>query len=146
MFLKEEDRQIVDEILNRLASNLDVFVFGSRATGEHLKKFSDLDLAFVSKNGKIESKVISKLKHEFEESDLPIRVDIGRRKAQGFSSAVTTADFAPYRHRSTQQLAGHLNSAGSYQVAQISTADNAAGNPYRGDNGHFEMMTPACFL
>lgn len=76
MFLKEEDRQIVEEILNRLAPNLDVFVFGSRATGKHLKKFSDLDLAFVSKTGVIDGKIISKLNHEFEESDLPIRVDV----------------------------------------------------------------------
>jgi predicted nucleotidyltransferase len=68
---------IVHEILNRfLGDELQVWVFGSRATNT-AKKFSDLDLALEAKNNKpIDSKLILNLEQAFEESNLPWKVDI----------------------------------------------------------------------
>lgn len=52
----------------------EVRVFGSRYKG-NAKKYSDLDLAIVSKND-IYWETIADIKDEFQESDLPFRVDI----------------------------------------------------------------------
>jgi len=51
-----------------------VRVFGSRLT-EQPKNYSDLDLAIVGKK-EIPPDIMAKIKCDFEESDLPFRVDI----------------------------------------------------------------------
>lgn len=57
-------------------SEVDVFVFGSRALGTN-RKFSDIDLGLKSKSGKkISSLAISNIEEDFDESDLPLRVDV----------------------------------------------------------------------
>ncbi|MEK6705477.1 MAG: nucleotidyltransferase domain-containing protein [Bdellovibrionota bacterium] len=62
--------QIALEPLKRTGAQ--VFVFGSRARGDHYE-FSDLDLlVFNLKNAKL----LSGIKEQLEESSLPIRVDI----------------------------------------------------------------------
>ena len=48
--------------------------FGSRVNGK-TKKYSDLDLVVVGKT-KLPKKIIYALRDEFEESDLPFRVEI----------------------------------------------------------------------
>lgn len=55
-------------------SEAKVFIFGSRATGKN-RKYSDVDLGILSKS---EIPVTTKfdLEEEFDQSDLPYRVDI----------------------------------------------------------------------
>jgi predicted nucleotidyltransferase len=64
----------VRKILEFYAPTLKAWAFGSRATGT-AKRFSDLDLALEGE-GPVEYQTISKLKHAFAESDLPIKVDV----------------------------------------------------------------------
>lgn len=65
---------IVKDILNRLAPDATVWVFGSRATGR-AKKFSDLDLCLMAPQP-LSLDRISAIAGEFAESDLPWKVDI----------------------------------------------------------------------
>ena len=64
----------IQAILQKRVPFAEVRVFGSRVTGT-AKKHSDIDLAIVSKSP-LESSVLSQLKIDFEESDLPFRVDL----------------------------------------------------------------------
>jgi type I restriction enzyme S subunit len=72
---KEYEEELF-EIITRLASNCDVLAFGSRVSGTN-KKNSDLDLAFVlPDNQRMPQKQWSKIKNNFEISDIPFRVDV----------------------------------------------------------------------
>jgi predicted nucleotidyltransferase len=66
--------ETIKDILRRIAPSLGVRAFGSRVTGM-AKPHSDLDLAVVDKLG-IGRERLDLLKEEFEESDLPFRVDV----------------------------------------------------------------------
>lgn len=67
--------KIVKDILEKyLPANATVWVFGSRATGK-AKKFSDLDLA-IDIGKPISSSIMTELAFDFEESDLPYKVDL----------------------------------------------------------------------
>ena len=66
--------EIIKKILLKHVPECEVRVFGSRATWT-AKDYSDLDLAIVGKE-KLPGKTISALKDDFEESDLPFRVDV----------------------------------------------------------------------
>jgi type I restriction enzyme S subunit len=73
-----EDRylKIIKDILDN-HSELDkhsVFIFGSRAMG-NAHKFSDVDIG-IKGDRPIEYSVITRLVDDFEESDLPFRVDV----------------------------------------------------------------------
>jgi len=61
---------IVLEILSQ-APQAKFYAFGSRTKGTS-KKHSDLDICY---QGKLERKLISKLKDDFYESNLPFKVD-----------------------------------------------------------------------
>ncbi len=77
MQISKEDLAIVKNILQQIVPNIEVRAFGSRVHGQHLKKFSDIDLALRAKNDeKIKSDIMAKLRNEFEESNLSIRIDI----------------------------------------------------------------------
>jgi len=67
-----EDRHL--KILKSILAKYDYnfYVFGSRIT-DKAKKFSDLDLLYFDD---IDDKIIAKLQEEFEESDLPYKVDL----------------------------------------------------------------------
>ena len=70
-----EELITVQQILKRnLPQSAIVWVFGSRA-GINIKKFSDLDLA-IDDNSPLPYATIVNLKCDFEESDLPFKVDI----------------------------------------------------------------------
>lgn len=76
--LKQTDLDFIKENLKKvLTSNTKVWCFGSRARGDH-QKFSDLDLMIESNNDQRSN--ISKLNEVFEESNLPIKVDIVHEK------------------------------------------------------------------
>ena len=64
----------VRRILADHVPQCEVRAFGSRATWT-AKDYSDLDLAVVG-NGPLDWKTLGRLKEDFEESDLPMRVDV----------------------------------------------------------------------
>ena len=73
--IRPDHLKIVQDILNKsLSSDVKVWVYGSRAKWTTLDS-SDLDLALESKN-KIDDNIISGLKRDFEESNLPYEVDV----------------------------------------------------------------------
>lgn len=73
--LNPQHLDLVKKILRKnLPQDAKVFVFGSRANGT-AKKFSDLDLAIDVKH-KISLSDFAKIHSDFEESDLPYKVDI----------------------------------------------------------------------
>lgn len=72
--LNEKHIEIIKNIIKKHLPNTSVWVFGSRIKGT-AKKYSDIDLVIV-KNQKIDRKILYELAEEFEESDLPIRVEI----------------------------------------------------------------------
>ncbi|MES2614947.1 MAG: nucleotidyltransferase domain-containing protein [Bdellovibrionota bacterium] len=69
-----KELEIIKNIIHQYLPNCEVRVFGSRITSK-FKKFSDIDLALVTPN-KIDFGVLSSIKSDFEESDLPYRVDV----------------------------------------------------------------------
>ncbi len=64
---------LVSDILRRHVPDRRVWAFGSRATGRRVKRFSDLDLAV---EGRLDLGVSFVLEVEFDESSLPIKVDV----------------------------------------------------------------------
>ena len=75
MFIEAQHLDMVKNILQKHVPNYEVWAFGSRVHGEHLKKFSDLDLAIISEE-KLPSNLMYNLKEEFVESYLPFKVDV----------------------------------------------------------------------
>lgn len=74
--IRPQDLTIVTNILNKhLPANTTVWVFGSRAKGT-ARPFSDLDLAIDIDHHPLPLKLLTTLLDEFEESDLPYKVDI----------------------------------------------------------------------
>ena len=69
-FLKEKHFFIVKEILEKYPYTF--YIFGSR-TKETSNKFSDLDLCFMEE---IPLNVLAHIDEDFEESDLPFKVDV----------------------------------------------------------------------
>lgn len=66
--------EIVKRILAEHVPRCEVRAFGSRIN-QTAKKWSDLDLAVIS-SAKLEQHSLYDLKEAFEESDIPIRVDV----------------------------------------------------------------------
>lgn len=72
--LSDEDLKIVNDIIKKYIPDKTVWAFGSRVTGK-AKKFSDLDLVIVNVK-ELDFNLYVELKNAFDESDLPIKVDI----------------------------------------------------------------------
>ena len=68
--IKEKHLNIIREILKKYSYVF--YVYGSRAK-KKARKNSDLDLCYKEK---IPGKVVSDIKDQFEESDLPFKVDV----------------------------------------------------------------------
>lgn len=66
--------RIVKTILRRRVPDCAVRVFGSRISGT-AKSYSDLDLVIIGEK-KLPRKILHSLQDDFEESDLPFRVDV----------------------------------------------------------------------
>ena len=64
----------VQDVLRKHVPECEVWVFGSRASNK-AKRFSDLDLAVVSPTA-LTVRRLALLASAFEESDLPIKVDL----------------------------------------------------------------------
>ena len=72
--LSEKELRIVKDILKNYASDYEVLVFGSRVAG-NTHEYSDLDIAFKGTD-KIDLLVLAAIKEEFQNSDIPFRVDV----------------------------------------------------------------------
>lgn len=72
--LSRAHHQVVRRILKHRLPKAQVRMFGSRASG-HAKPWSDLDLA-VQAEQPISDLALAQARADFEESDLPFRVDI----------------------------------------------------------------------
>ena len=72
--LPTEQLDLVRSILLEHAPGSRAWVFGSRVNGS-ARRFSDLDLALDS-NEPLPLSTLADLRHAFEESDLPISVDL----------------------------------------------------------------------
>lgn len=72
--LGEDLLETVINILKKHVPDREVWVFGSR-TGSKAKKFSDLDLAIIGEKS-LNREILINLEEAFEESDLPIKVDV----------------------------------------------------------------------
>lgn len=70
MHIEPRHELIVLQILKKYPFTF--YAFGSRAKGKP-KKFSDLDLCFIEN---IPGNVLSHIDEDFEESDLPYKVDV----------------------------------------------------------------------
>lgn len=72
--LTSAEHNIVTDILHRMLPGKEVRAFGSRVKGK-ARPYSDLDIVIIG-DTPIEIGVIAELRNEFEESDLPFRIDI----------------------------------------------------------------------
>ena len=75
--IRAEQLETVKQILKKhLPQGILIWVFGSRATC-NAKEYSDLDIALQTENGqKIDFELIVMLMDDFEESNLPFKVDV----------------------------------------------------------------------
>ncbi|OGQ48594.1 MAG: hypothetical protein A3H42_04780 [Deltaproteobacteria bacterium RIFCSPLOWO2_02_FULL_46_8] len=74
MDLHPDHLAVVKDILKKRVSFAEVRAFGSRVTGK-AQKHSDFDLVVVAE-GPLASPLLSLLQGDFEESNLPFRVDV----------------------------------------------------------------------
>jgi hypothetical protein len=72
--VSEEERRIVCRVLREALHGEAVFVFGSRARGDH-RRASDLDIAVLASHP-LSITTQSQLEFGFSESDLPFKVDV----------------------------------------------------------------------
>ncbi len=72
--VEPNDLSIVKKILAKYVPESEVRVFGSRVKG-NARKFSDLDLAIVC-DVALDPNLMIDIKNAFDESELPIKVDI----------------------------------------------------------------------
>lgn len=76
--LKDRDYHFIKETLEQeLPSNCRIYIFGSRARLEH-REYSDIDLMIESSQDL--SDCVGKILEIFEESSLPIKVDLIERR------------------------------------------------------------------
>jgi len=75
MHLADSEFITVKDVLAFYAKGHEVRAFGSRVTGEKLKKFSDLDLVIMTKEP-LNIRQRARIKDAFTLSDLPFRVDV----------------------------------------------------------------------
>lgn len=67
-------QKIVKDIISKYLPGVEIWVFGSRVTG-NAKKFSDLDLVVITSKP-IPLKLMTSINDAFSESELPIKVDL----------------------------------------------------------------------
>lgn len=72
--LSQQEWELVKRILNQFLPGLEVWAFGSRTNGK-AKRYSDLDLAIISQQP-LPLATMAALREAFDESDLPIKVDV----------------------------------------------------------------------
>ncbi len=72
--LTQEQYQLIQKILLVFLPHAKIYIFGSRARGDH-KKYSDLDLAIEEKEPCMQ-KTLTQIQENFDQSFLPFKVDL----------------------------------------------------------------------
>ena len=72
--LSDQQLQLVREVLQKYAPDCEVWAFGSRINGK-ARSYSDLDLVIVGETA-LPQRTMNRLTEAFQESVLPIRVDV----------------------------------------------------------------------
>ena len=75
MKLRADELQLVKHILRKHVPGFEVWAYGSRVHGRHVKPYSDLDLAIITPVP-LPLHQILRLRSAFSESDLSFRVDV----------------------------------------------------------------------
>ncbi len=75
MHLTPAELRCVHDVLARHLPGYEVWAFGSRVHGQHLKPFSDLDLIIID-SPPISLDTLASVKTAFSDSQLPFRVDV----------------------------------------------------------------------
>ena len=68
------DLELVKDILRKHIPDCEVIAYGSRVTGKS-RRYSDLDLSIIGEK-ELPLRTLGDLQEDFEESDLPFRVDL----------------------------------------------------------------------
>jgi predicted nucleotidyltransferase len=100
IIIESEHLQIVENVLKKhLSAQAKVWAFGSRVKG-NVKKFSDLDLAIDAEGNPLSLELLADINYEFEESDLPYKVDIvdWNTISQSFKNLITEDRILIKRH------------------------------------------------
>ncbi len=74
MNIADEDLAVIKDILGRYAPDCKAWAYGSRVRGDN-RKYSDIDLVLLPQTA-ISFEKLCDLRAAFEESDLPISVDL----------------------------------------------------------------------
>jgi predicted nucleotidyltransferase len=97
--VSDKELKIIRDILRSTLRGELVYVFGSRARGDH-HKTSDIDLAIVGSTP-MTMAVRSQLKFSFSESDLPFKVDVvDMLTADESFKKIIEVDAVPLEYRS----------------------------------------------
>ncbi|PIR39806.1 MAG: DNA polymerase beta subunit [Alphaproteobacteria bacterium CG11_big_fil_rev_8_21_14_0_20_39_49] len=75
MHIEEQNLKLIKDILQKYVPDYEVRAYGSRVHGKNLKKFSDVDLAVITKEP-IDSEAYINITDAFKESNLPYKVDV----------------------------------------------------------------------
>ncbi|GAB6189227.1 hypothetical protein JCM30566_09660 [Marinitoga arctica] len=86
--IKEEYFNLIIEILRKYMCNCTIIIFGSRITGNS-NESSDLDIA-IDCGKKINLTTLFEIEEDFQDSDLPFRVDIidWQRTSESFKNII----------------------------------------------------------
>lgn len=90
-FSEQQQKYFSEQLVRPLKKlNADIFIFGSRATGEY-RKYSDVDVLISPKNKAIED-CVALIKEEFENGNFPFKLDIVFEEdlADSYRSTVTS--------------------------------------------------------
>ena len=122
----------VKAILAEHVPECEVRAFGSRATWT-AKDYSDLDLAVVGE-GLLDWRTLDRLKEAFEESDLPMRVDVLDWHAISDSfREVIERDYVVMQERAKQAMTGRWREVALGEIAEIFDGPHAT--PPKTDGG-----------
>ena len=131
--LKPIDLATVNAILAEHVPDCEVRTFGSRATW-NAKDYSDLDLAVVG-DGPLDWRALGRLKEAFEESNLPMRVDVLDWQAISESfRKVIERDYVVLQER-PKRSGGEWREVALGKVATIVMGQSPPGSSVSNDSG-----------
>ncbi|MDE2903679.1 MAG: restriction endonuclease subunit S [Chloroflexota bacterium] len=132
--LSPAHRAIVERILTQHVPESEVWAFGSRATWT-AKDYSDLDLAIVNQESLDRTK-LSRISEAFEESNLPMRVDVVDWHAISDSfRKVIQRDYVVVQERTDQAAAGEWKEG---TLGDVCTKIGSGATPRGGKEAYVE--------
>ena len=130
--LRPDYEEAVKRILAEYVPECEVRAFGSRAAWT-AKDYSDLDLA-VGGEGPLDWRTLDRLKEAFEESDLPMRVDVldWHTISDSFREVIER-DYVVMQERAKQAMTGGWREVALGEIAEIFDGPHAT--PQKTDRG-----------